>query len=68
MSECNIKAAAELLRHAGYDEMEELKISSKVLWRARMEVCQTGSHILDMVANGAWTWPRGDSLVHLGFL
>lgn len=47
--------------------MEELKISNKVLWIARLEVYQMGSHILDMVVNRAWTWPREDSSVHLCF-
>lgn len=67
VSECNIIASAGLLRPAGsvrQNKVEELKISSKVLWKAaKLQVCQIGSHILEMVATKAWTGPRGESSV-----
>lgn len=55
MSRCNIASAGWVrpARTVRQNEVEEFKISSKVLCRARLEVCQMGNHILDIVANGA---------------
>lgn len=42
--------------------MEEPKISSNILWRARLEVCQMDSHMMDIVADGTLTRVRGEEI------